>query len=191
VDAFDVLGLPYDPDLTDAQVHAAYRLRLRATHPDSGGDVVCAAAVTAAYSALRSGVRRADVLGVVAVGALAGDGAGPAGGAAGLGVTDAGTLARIGELVATARVAGERAVPLRAGTGAMVRGGRAAVCGGRGAGRVAGAGVVAVAVGPSGDAGGAGGGGGAGAGAGGGVGGCARGTRRGRGWRWGRGRGWF
>ena len=36
VDAFEVLGLPYDPDLTDVEVREAYRLWLWATHPDNG-----------------------------------------------------------------------------------------------------------------------------------------------------------
>lgn len=76
MDAFEVLGLAYDPDLTDGQVHDAYLLRLRAVHPDSGGDEVCAAAVTAAYSALRSGVRRAELLAAVWPGVLARQGAG-------------------------------------------------------------------------------------------------------------------
>jgi hypothetical protein len=67
VDAFTVLGLPYSPDLTDAEVHAAYLLRLRAAHPDNGGDAGAAAAVTAAYDALRSGVRRGELLAAVTV----------------------------------------------------------------------------------------------------------------------------
>jgi curved DNA-binding protein CbpA len=60
VDAFGVLGLPYSPDLTDGEVRAAYLLR--AAHPDNGGD---AAAVTAAYDTLRSGVRRGELLSVI------------------------------------------------------------------------------------------------------------------------------
>jgi hypothetical protein len=67
VDAFRVLGLPYSPDLTDEEVRAAYLLRLRAVHPDNGGDADAAAAVTAAYDALRSGVRRGELLAVVTV----------------------------------------------------------------------------------------------------------------------------
>jgi len=43
VDAFGVLGLPYSPDLTDADVRRAYLLRLRAAHPDNGGDTRAAA----------------------------------------------------------------------------------------------------------------------------------------------------
>jgi hypothetical protein len=67
-DAFGVLGLPYFPDLTDEDVRRAYRARLRAVHPDAGGDVDAAAAVTAAYAALRSGVRRGELLAAVMVG---------------------------------------------------------------------------------------------------------------------------
>ncbi len=67
VDAFGVLGLPYSPDLTDEEVRAAYLLRLRAAHPDNGGDAGAAAAVTAAYDALRSGVRRWELLTAVTV----------------------------------------------------------------------------------------------------------------------------
>jgi curved DNA-binding protein CbpA len=67
VDAFRVLGLHYDPDLTDADVRRAYLLRLRAVHPDSGGDAAAAAAVTAAYDALRSGVRRGELLAAATV----------------------------------------------------------------------------------------------------------------------------
>jgi curved DNA-binding protein CbpA len=61
-DAFAVLGLPYRIDLTDEDVRRAYRARMRAVHPDAGGDTYAAAAVTAAYDALRSGVRRGDLL---------------------------------------------------------------------------------------------------------------------------------
>ncbi|HEY3735693.1 MAG TPA: J domain-containing protein [Streptosporangiaceae bacterium] len=67
VDAFRVLGLPYSPDLTDEEVRAAYLLRLRAVHPDNGGDAGATAAVTAAYDALRSGVRRGELLAAVTV----------------------------------------------------------------------------------------------------------------------------
>jgi curved DNA-binding protein CbpA len=62
VDAFRVLGLPYSPDLTDDDVRRAYLLRVRAAHPDNGGNTIAAAAVTAAYDALRSGVRRGELL---------------------------------------------------------------------------------------------------------------------------------
>ena len=67
VDAFAVLGLPYSPELTDAEVRAAYLLRLRAVHPDNGGDTDAAAAVTAAYDALRSGVRRGELLAAITI----------------------------------------------------------------------------------------------------------------------------
>ena len=67
VDAFGVLGLPYSPELTDADVRRAYLLRLRAAHPDNGGDTGAAAAVTAAYDALRSGVRRGELLAAATV----------------------------------------------------------------------------------------------------------------------------
>jgi hypothetical protein len=66
-DAFMVLGLPYSTDLTDDQVRAAYLPRIRAVHPDNGGDARAAAAVTAAYDALRSGVRRGELLAAVTV----------------------------------------------------------------------------------------------------------------------------
>ena len=37
-DAFAVLGLPRRPDLTDEDVRRAYRKRMRAVHPDAGGE---------------------------------------------------------------------------------------------------------------------------------------------------------
>jgi hypothetical protein len=77
VDAFRVLGLVYDPDLTDDDVRAAYLLRLRAAHPDGGGNGEAAAAVTAAYDALRSEVQRGELLAAVTVDR---DGAATAGG---------------------------------------------------------------------------------------------------------------
>jgi hypothetical protein len=61
-DAFAVLGVPHRPDVTDEDVRRAYRARLRVVHPDAGGDAAAAAAVTAAYDALRSGVRRGELL---------------------------------------------------------------------------------------------------------------------------------
>ena len=67
VDAFRVLGLPYSPDLTDEDVRAAYLLRMRAVHPDNGGDSEAAAAVTAAHDALRSAGRRGELLAAVTV----------------------------------------------------------------------------------------------------------------------------
>jgi curved DNA-binding protein CbpA len=62
VDAFRVLGLPYSPDLDDEDVRRAYLHRLKAVHPDNGGDPDAAAAITTAYDALRSGVRRGELL---------------------------------------------------------------------------------------------------------------------------------
>jgi hypothetical protein len=61
-DAFRMLGPGHDPDLTDEDVRRAYLLRLRAVHPDNGGDTGAAAAVTAAYDAIRSAVRRGELL---------------------------------------------------------------------------------------------------------------------------------
>jgi curved DNA-binding protein CbpA len=61
-DAFMVLGLPYSAELTDRDVRAAYLRRMRAVHPDAGGDGEAAQAVQAAYEALRSGVRRGEQL---------------------------------------------------------------------------------------------------------------------------------
>jgi hypothetical protein len=123
VDAFGVLGLPYSPDLADADVRAAYLLRLRAVHPDNGGDSTAAAAVTAAYDALRSGVRRGELLAAVtvdrgthpAVGGQAGpalDGSSPASRAAqGLPpyITDAATLAVIADRLVVLLGRGEAA----------------------------------------------------------------------------------
>lgn len=64
-DPFEVLGLRHDPGLSDAEVGAAFRARLRRVHPDAAGgqaDAGEAAAVTAAFSALRSASRRGEVL---------------------------------------------------------------------------------------------------------------------------------
>ena len=63
-------------------VQAAYLLRLRAMHPDSGGDTAAAATVTAAYDALRSGVRRGELLAMATVDREGEPGAGPPGAAA-------------------------------------------------------------------------------------------------------------
>ena len=53
---FDALGLPTDPDLTDDQVHAAWRAIAKATHPDrpDGGDPAWYAQASAAYAQLNS-----------------------------------------------------------------------------------------------------------------------------------------
>lgn len=61
LDPFAVLDLSPDPDLTDEQVHIAWQRQLAAT----GGQASTpadAAAITSAYEALRSAVRRADAL---------------------------------------------------------------------------------------------------------------------------------
>jgi hypothetical protein len=51
---FDALGLPSDPDLTDEQVHAAWRAIAAAAHPDrpDGGDLARYTAASAAYAEL-------------------------------------------------------------------------------------------------------------------------------------------
>jgi hypothetical protein len=51
---FDALGLPSDPDLTDDQIHAAWRTIAAATHPDrpDGGDLPRYTAASAAYTEL-------------------------------------------------------------------------------------------------------------------------------------------
>jgi hypothetical protein len=53
---FDALGLPTDPDLTDEQVHAAWRKVAAATHPDrpDGGDLARYTQASAAYAQLNS-----------------------------------------------------------------------------------------------------------------------------------------
>jgi hypothetical protein len=59
---FALLRLPADPDLTDDEVHRAWRRQMRVAHPDRGGTTEAAAALTAAYEQLRSAVRRAEIL---------------------------------------------------------------------------------------------------------------------------------
>ena len=53
---FRALGLPARPDLTDEQVHDAWRNIAAATHPDrpDGGDLARYTAASAAYAELRS-----------------------------------------------------------------------------------------------------------------------------------------
>ena len=53
---FEALGLPERPDLTDEQVHAAWRTIAAATHPDrpDGGDLARYTAASAAYAELRT-----------------------------------------------------------------------------------------------------------------------------------------
>ena len=59
---FTALDLPVRPDLTDAQVRAAWRAIAAATHPDrpGGGDPAQYAAASAAYAALRTGWGRSE-----------------------------------------------------------------------------------------------------------------------------------
>jgi hypothetical protein len=63
-DPFRVLGLPPRPDLTDDQVHAAWRRIASATHPDreDGGDPARFAAAAAAYTVLRTRFGRGEAL---------------------------------------------------------------------------------------------------------------------------------
>jgi DnaJ domain len=63
-DPFGVLGLERRVDLTDDQVHAAWRRAAAATHPDreDGGDPQRFAEAAAAYTALRTRSARGEVL---------------------------------------------------------------------------------------------------------------------------------
>jgi hypothetical protein len=63
-DPFRTLGLEPGPDLTDDQVHAAWRRTASATHPDreDGGDPDRFADAAAAYTALRTRFGRGEVL---------------------------------------------------------------------------------------------------------------------------------
>jgi hypothetical protein len=63
-DPFLALGLEPRPDLTDDQVHAAWRRVASATHPDreDGGDPARFAQAAAAYTALRTRFGRGEVL---------------------------------------------------------------------------------------------------------------------------------
>ena len=63
-DPFRVLGLPPRPDLTDDQVHAAWRRIASATHPDreDGGDPERFAAAAASYTVLRTRFGRGEAL---------------------------------------------------------------------------------------------------------------------------------
>jgi hypothetical protein len=69
-DPFLALGLPPRPDLTDHEVHAAWRRVASATHPDreDGGDPARFAQAAAAYSALRTRFGRGEVLADLAAG---------------------------------------------------------------------------------------------------------------------------
>jgi hypothetical protein len=63
-DPFRVLGLQPRPDLTDDEVHAAWRRTASATHPDreDGGDPERFADAAAAYTVLRTRFGRGEVL---------------------------------------------------------------------------------------------------------------------------------
>jgi len=63
-DPFRVLGLEPRAGLTDDEVHAAWRRTASATHPDreDGGDPERFAEAAAAYTALRTGFGRGEVL---------------------------------------------------------------------------------------------------------------------------------
>jgi len=63
-DPFRVLGLEPRADLTDDDVHAAWRRTATATHPDreDGGDPERFAEAAAAYTALRTRFGRGEVL---------------------------------------------------------------------------------------------------------------------------------
>ncbi len=63
-DSFRTLGLELRADLTDDQVHAAWRRTASATHPDreDGGDPDRFAEAAAAYTALRTRFGRGEVL---------------------------------------------------------------------------------------------------------------------------------
>jgi hypothetical protein len=63
-DPFLALGLEARPDLTDDEVHAAWRRVASATHPDreDGGDPARFAQAAAAYTVLRTRFGRGEVL---------------------------------------------------------------------------------------------------------------------------------
>ena len=63
-DPFRALGLEPRADLTDGEVHAAWRRAASATHPDreDGGDPERFAEAAAAYTALRTRFGRGEVL---------------------------------------------------------------------------------------------------------------------------------
>jgi hypothetical protein len=61
---FAALGLPASPDLTDDDVHAAWRRVAAATHPDrpDGGEPEAFAAAASGYAALRTLAGRGETL---------------------------------------------------------------------------------------------------------------------------------
>jgi hypothetical protein len=62
VNPFEVLGLPVRADLSDAQVHTAWKDIAAATHPDrpDGGDIGAYTAAATAYAQLRTGWGRSE-----------------------------------------------------------------------------------------------------------------------------------
>jgi hypothetical protein len=68
--AFEILGLPVDADLTDDDVRSAWRRVAAATHPDlaGGGDVARYTDAVTAYDQLRTASRRSEVLACLADG---------------------------------------------------------------------------------------------------------------------------
>src|SRR5689334_20501187 len=76
---FGALGLAADAALTDDEVRMAWRRVAAATHPDraDGGDPAAFAAAAAAYSFLRTGSGRGEVLAGPAGGLTGGSGPGP------------------------------------------------------------------------------------------------------------------
>jgi hypothetical protein len=61
VNPFEVLGLPARPDLTDAQVRAAWRAIAADTHPDRpGGDITGYTTAANAYAQLRTAWGRSE-----------------------------------------------------------------------------------------------------------------------------------
>lgn len=75
---FGVLGLEPRPDLTDDEVHAAWRRTASATHPDreDGGDPQRFADAAAAYTGLRTQFGRGEALADLGAGRPAGRGGG-------------------------------------------------------------------------------------------------------------------
>jgi hypothetical protein len=77
-DPFRVLGLEPRADLTDDEVHAAWRRAASATHPDreDGGDPERFADAAAAYTALRTRFGRGEVLADLQAGPMVATGRG-------------------------------------------------------------------------------------------------------------------
>jgi DnaJ domain len=73
-DPFEILGLERSADLSDDEVHAAWRRTASATHPDreDGGDPARFADAAAAYTALRTRFGRGEALADLRAGPTAG-----------------------------------------------------------------------------------------------------------------------